>query len=417
MKSVRVTRTLGEAVIDAARRTFPALEAAATSTTKAHSRNGTLPHPRAVITRSKFEGVDFQSNIAFQLARVLRQPPHEIATAIGTELQSGIENSDRQPLGDAHGVIESVDVSGNGFLNIALNPQWLSQCANVLNSNLDSTNGQALEDHATTSTKRQRVLVDFASPNMCKALHIGHLRSAIIGDSICRVLEFQGHSVDRVSHVGDWGTPMAIVLTHLQQSEHHKHWLSSLALSELQSEDCVLPIDADVLGQEYAAAKQRYDSDAEFAKIVHTNVQELQQSSASDEEAIGTLRHNWALVCEVSRRSFQKLFKQLGVTGLVERGESMYSAMLPEVVADLRNASQRELGEHQSASDTLVFKESDGAQCIFIDGPEKPPTIVQKKDGSYLYATTDLAALRHRTYQLASCCILSHQAISTISRR
>ena len=276
--SVRVSASIAKAILAAAKRGFPDGQKWGKGVVASTIDS-------ALVSRSKFDGVDYQSNVAFQLARTLRRPPHQIASVLAEQMMVATTTTARQNAGaiaqqqkegnkptsenltdDAGAGIVNVEVSGNGFLNVVLRDDWLLECSRTLAANIEASNRTRLDGSPTTTSKnnnasptttlvgdtcgdsgrgaatndvagiqqqqhrqpqpqrrqrrrtkqkQQRILVDFASPNMCKALHVGHLRSAIIGDSICRVLEFLGHDVDRVSHVGDWGTPMAMVLTEL----------------------------------------------------------------------------------------------------------------------------------------------------------------------------------------------------------
>jgi len=210
------------------------------------------------------------------------------------------------------------------------------------------------------------VVVDFSSPNIAKEMHVGHLRSTIIGDSLARVLEFRGHPVLRLNHVGDWGTQFGMLITHLKQ----------VAPEALETADAV---DLGDLVAFYRQAKQRFDDDEAFQTTSREEVVKLQGGDPLSLKA-------WGLLCEQSRREFQKIYDRLDVR-LSERGESFYNPYLESVVEDL------------NVSGLLVT--DDGAQCVFLEGVSgkdgKPlPVIVQKSDGGFNYATTDLAAIRYR---------------------
>ncbi|MEB3338413.1 MAG: arginine--tRNA ligase, partial [Leptolyngbyaceae bacterium] len=199
-----------------------------------------------------------------------------------------------------------------------------------------------------------------------KEMHVGHLRSTIIGDSIARVLEFQGHEVLRLNHVGDWGTQFGMLIAYLQ----------TVYPDALTTSDALDLGDLVVL---YRQAKQRFDEDETFRETARQGVVRLQ---AGDPEA----RKAWQLLCEQSRREFQVIYNLLDIH-LEERGESFYNPMLPSVVEDL--------------AQTGLLVEDAGAQCVFLEGflnkeGEPQPLIVQKSDGGYNYATTDLAAVRYR---------------------
>jgi len=200
-------------------------------------------------------------------------------------------------------------------------------------------------------------------------MHVGHLRSTIIGDSIARILEFQGHDVLRLNHVGDWGTQFGMLITYLRE----------VAPAALTQPDA---IDLGDLVAFYKQAKQRFDEDEAFKEASRQEVVHLQ---AGAEEA----RRAWTLLCHQSRREFQVIYDLLEIR-VTERGESFYNPLLPEVVADLE------------ATGLLVADQ--GAKCVFVDGFTNKdgsplPLIVQKTDGGYNYATTDLAAIRYRIQQ------------------
>ncbi|MEB3350701.1 MAG: arginine--tRNA ligase, partial [Cyanobacteriota bacterium] len=206
----------------------------------------------------------------------------------------------------------------------------------------------------------------FSSPNIAKEMHVGHLRSTIIGDCLARVLEFRGHRVLRLNHVGDWGTQFGMLITHLKQ----------VAPEALTTADAV---DLGDLVAFYRQAKQRFDADESFQATAREEVVRLQ---GGDPESLKA----WRLLCDQSRRDFQQLYDRLAIR-LQERGESFYNPMLPAVVADLAAAG-------------LLVTDA-GAQCVFLEGVsgkdgQPLPLIVQKSDGGFNYATTDLAAIRHR---------------------
>jgi arginyl-tRNA synthetase len=204
------------------------------------------------------------------------------------------------------------------------------------------------------------VIVDFSSPNIAKEMHVGHLRSTIIGDALARVLEFRGHPVLRLNHVGDWGTQFGMLITHLKE----------VAPEALERADAVNLGD---LVSFYRQAKARFDSDPAFQATSREEVVKLQGGDPLSLKA-------WTLLCAQSRREFQLLYDRLAIQ-LTERGESFYNPFLQAVVADLRGAG--------------LLVEDAGAECVFLE-EGKPPVIVQKSDGGFNYATTDLAAIRYR---------------------
>jgi arginyl-tRNA synthetase len=288
---------------------------------------------------------DYQANMAMGLSKKLGQQPRQIA-------QSIVENL------DVAAVCEPPQIAGPGFINFIVKPSYLSTQLQAMQS--DSRLGVPVADLP------QRVIVDFSSPNIAKEMHVGHLRSTILGDCIARVLEFRGHDVLRLNHVGDWGTQFGMLILYLREAYPQA----------LTTADALDLGDLVVL---YKQAKQRFDTDPQFQDAARQEVVKLQ---AQDPDTIKA----WNLLCDQSRREFQVIYDRLNVK-LTERGESFYNPYLAAVVEDLR------------ATGLLV--ESDGAQCVFLDGytnrdGDPLPLIVQKTDGGYNYVTTDLAAIRYR---------------------
>ncbi|WP_199248493.1 arginine--tRNA ligase [[Phormidium] sp. ETS-05] len=288
---------------------------------------------------------DYQSNLAMSLTKRLKQKPRDIAGKILEQL-------------DVSDICEPPDIAGPGFINFTLKPTYVA-------AQLNAIQGFARLGVEKTPNP-QKVVVDFSSPNIAKEMHVGHLRSTIIGDCIARVLEFRGHEVLRLNHVGDWGTQFGMLITYL-------HSAYPQALSQADA------LDLGDLVAFYKKAKQRFDEDEDFQTRSRQEVVKL-QAGAED------TRRAWQLLCDQSRREFKVIYDLLDIK-LTERGESFYNAFLPAVVADLE-----ELG---------LLEVSDGAQCVFLEGftnkeGQPQPLIVQKSDGGYNYATTDLAALRYR---------------------
>jgi arginyl-tRNA synthetase len=288
---------------------------------------------------------DYQANMAMGLAKQLGQQPRAIAQSIVDNL-------------DVAAVCEVPQIAGPGFINFTVKPSYLA--AQLQSIQADKRLGVALAAHP------QRVVVDFSSPNIAKEMHVGHLRSTILGDCIARVLEFRGHDVLRLNHVGDWGTQFGMLILYLR--ENYPEALTTADALDLG--------DLVVL---YKKAKQRFDEDPEFQAAARTEVVKLQ---AQDPESIKA----WQLLCNQSRREFQVIYDRLKIQ-IAERGESFYNPYLPAVVEDLRAAE--------------ILVESDGAQCVFLEGftnrnGDPLPLIVQKTDGGYNYATTDLASVRYR---------------------
>jgi arginyl-tRNA synthetase len=299
-------------------------------------------------TRPEFG--DYQANGIIGAAKTLKTNPRDLALKVVDIL-------------DLSGLAEKVEIAGPGFINIHLNNQWLAQQA----ENTLASDQLGIEKIPTPQT----VVIDYSSPNLAKEMHVGHLRSTIIGDAMARVLEFIGHTVIRQNHVGDWGTQFGMLLTYMNELQADKNTLS-MQLSDLE--------------KFYQAAKRRFDEDADFAQTARDNVVKLQ---AGDVEYLKL----WQQFIDISLQHCDDIYQRLNV--LLTRDdvmpESAYNDDLSQVVKDLDAAG--------------LLTQDQGAQCVFLDefkGKDNKtmPMIVQKSDGGYLYATTDLAALRYRHKQL-----------------
>lgn len=291
---------------------------------------------------------DYQANVALSLSKRLGQQPRAIASAIVEKL-------------DVSDFCETPEIAGPGFINLKLKVAYLEAQLNAIQA--DSRLG------VPKTERPKREIVDFSSPNIAKEMHVGHLRSTIIGDSIARILEFQGHDVLRLNHVGDWGTQFGMLITYLRE-------VYPEALTTANA------LDIGDLVSFYRKAKQRFDGDEAFQETARQEVVRL-QAGAED-----TL-HAWKLLCEQSRREFQIIYDLLDVQ-VIERGESFYNPLLSSVVEDLAKSG--------------LLVENQGAKVVFLEGftnrdGEPMPLIVQKSDGGYNYATTDLAALCYRIQQ------------------
>ncbi|MEM8604552.1 MAG: arginine--tRNA ligase [Cyanobacteria bacterium P01_H01_bin.121] len=291
---------------------------------------------------------DYQSNVAMGLAKRLQQPPRTIAEQLIQNLK--LDETCEQP-----------ELAGPGFINLRLKPDFLFEQLQAM---------QTDERLSMPVVKQpQRVIVDFSSPNIAKEMHVGHLRSTIIGDSIARTLEFLGHDVLRLNHVGDWGTQFGMLITYLREA-----YPDALTTADA--------LDLGDLVNFYKQAKQRFDEDMAFREAARQEVVRLQSGEPDSLSA-------WQLLCDQSRREFQTIYDRLDVE-IAERGESFYNPLLADVVQDL------------AATGLLV--EDGRAQCVFLEGftnkdGQPLPLIVQKSDGGYNYATTDLAAIRFRINQ------------------
>jgi arginyl-tRNA synthetase len=349
---LRIAQTLNGQLRAAMERAFP--EAAQRASVAGQALDPQLA------PASKPEFGDFQANGALPLAKPLGQPPRAIAQAIVAQLAS-------EPA-FAQLCLEPV-IAGPGFINLTLRPERLAAevGARLADPRLGVPVGA--NQGAGQGVSAGPVIVDFSSPNIAKEMHVGHLRSTIIGDCLARVLEFRGHPVLRLNHVGDWGTQFGMLITHLKQ----------VAPEALEHPDAV---DLGDLVAFYRQAKARFDADEAFQATAREEVVKLQGGDPVSLKA-------WGLLCEQSRREFQQIYDRLDIR-LVERGESFYNPYLQKVVDDL------------SAATLLVT--DDGARCVFLEGMSgkdgKPlPLIVQKRDGGFNYASTDLAAIRYRFSQ------------------
>ena len=311
----------------------------------------------AIAESSRPEFGDYQANGAMGAARKMQLKPRDVAARI-------LENLSLDDIAD------KVEIAGPGFVNIHLNKSWL---AGQLSTDL------ARENLGISKTGNpQTIVVDYSSPNLAKEMHVGHLRSSIIGDSLVRILTFLGHKVIRQNHVGDWGTQFGMLIAHLEDTMAEGAKLADTALSDLE--------------QFYRDAKQRFDEDAGFADRARDYVVRLQ--SGDD-----YCRQLWQQFIDISLRHSEEIYEKLDVTLTRDdvRAESAYNDDLPLVVDSLRQQG--------------LLTESEGAQVVFLDEladkKGKPSAvIVQKTGGGFLYATTDLAALRYRSEVLKAARIL-----------
>ncbi|ALC49717.1 Aats-arg [Drosophila busckii] len=285
---------------------------------------------------------DYQCNNAMGLAKQMKEkgiskPPREIAIEI-------LKCCPASP------IIEKIEVAGAGFVNIFLNKNYaVDALTNLLRNGLKPP-----------AVPKRRVLVDFSSPNIAKQMHVGHLRSTIIGESICRLLEFLQHDVIRINHLGDWGTQFGMLIAHLE--DRFPNFLNeSPPIGDLQAF--------------YKESKKRFDEDEAFKKRAYNRVVTLQSGDPNSIKA-------WTLICDVSRQEFQKIYDRLNVT-LKERGESFYQSRMLSVVDLLRSKQLLELDEGRE----IMWQDSEKTGI--------PLTII-KSDGGFTYDTSDMAAIRHR---------------------
>jgi arginyl-tRNA synthetase len=295
-----------------------------------------------VSTAAKFG--HYQCNSAMKLASIIKKNPREIAENIVNRLNT---QSD-----DGMSIIKQVEIAGAGFINITLDPDYLST---RLNTMLRSP-GLGIDK----VKNKQKIVIDFSSPNTAKEMHVGHLRSTILGDCLARLFEFLGYDVLRLNHVGDWGTAFGMLIAYMKDK----------AAFVLDGTD---ETDLTHLVSWYKASKVRFDEDPEFKKRAQQEVVAIQRGDRGSLKA-------WGIICEISRKAYQEIYDLLDVS-IIERGESFYNPLLSDVVNDLEKKG--------------LITESAGAKCIFLEG-FNIPLIVQKSDGGFNYASTDMAAIRHR---------------------
>lgn len=293
-------------------------------------------------TQEKFG--DYQCNSAMPIAQLLKKQgkkpvTRDIAEAITKNLT---ENE----------LLDKVEIAGPGFINVFLKHAFVSkQLGDVL------VNGV----RPPVVREKKRICVDMSSPNVAKEMHVGHLRSTVIGDSISRLFEFLGHDVLKINHIGDWGTQFGMLIAHLSDKFPDYQSISP-PISDLQSF--------------YKESKVRFDSDDEFKQKAYRYVVQLQNKDPDMIKA-------WNLICDVSRKDFLQIYSRLDVNNLIERGESFYQELMKEVVNALEHGG--------------FLQEDDGRKILFPPGCPIPLTIV-KSDGGFTYDTSDMAALYQRLF-------------------
>ncbi|KAK7143900.1 hypothetical protein R3I93_014914 [Phoxinus phoxinus] len=299
--------------------------------------------PLSVSPNQQAKFGDYQCNSAMAMSQMMKAKGQKVSPReIAEKIIQNIPNNE---------FIERTEIAGPGFINIHLKRMFVSK----LLSNL-LVNGV----QPPPLVKKKKVIVDFSSPNIAKEMHVGHLRSTIIGDSMCRLFEFLGYDVLRLNHVGDWGTQFGMLIAHLK--DKFPNYLSvSPPISDLQSF--------------YKESKKRFDEDEEFKKRAYQCVVKLQSKETDFIKA-------WNLICDVSRNEFQKIYDCLEIR-IQERGESFYQDMMTAVVKDFEEKGLVELDE--------------GRKIVFAPGQSIPLTVV-KSDGGYTYDTSDLAAIKNRLF-------------------
>lgn len=326
-----------------------------TKITQALHDAGAENSPAVVKSSARPEFGDYQANGIMGAAKKLKMNPRDLATKVLEVLEAS---------GSLSEITDKLEIAGPGFLNIHLKNNWVTQ-------HVEKALASEMMDIETTSAP-QTVVIDYSAPNLAKEMHVGHLRSTIIGDAMARVLGFIGHKVIRQNHVGDWGTQFGMLLTYM---------------GELQKDDSELSLQLSDLEKFYQAAKIRFDEDKGFAQTARENVVKLQ---AGDPDFLKL----WQQFTDTSLQHCEAIYQDLNV--LLTRDdvmpESAYNDDLANVVTDLDKKG--------------LLTEDQGAQCVFMEefkgkNDSIIPMIVQKSDGGYLYATTDLAALRYRHNKLS----------------
>jgi arginyl-tRNA synthetase len=297
------------------------------------------------------ERADYQADLAMGLAKTLKRAPRQVAEAVVAKL-------------DVADVCERVEIAGPGFINLTLSAGFLANEASAL--------ARDVRLGVPVAQRREKVILDYSAPNVAKEMHVGHLRTTIIGDALGRMLECLGHAVLRQNHVGDWGTPFGMLIEHFVDLG--------------QAETGGRGSDVNQLSEFYRDARVKFDSDPSFAERSRKRVVMLQAGDAH------TLKL-WQALIDVSKRHFNANYAKLGVLLRDEhlRGESFYNPFLAQVADELEQSG--------------LARMNDGALCVFAPGftnreGDPLPLIVRKQDGGFGYAATDLAALKFRTQTL-----------------
>ncbi|RUT65855.1 arginine--tRNA ligase [Morganella morganii] len=299
----------------------------------------------AIVKQSaKAQFGDYQANGVMAAAKKMGMPPRQLAEKV-------IE------LLDLEGIADKTEIAGPGFINIFLSPAWLT--AQLETALADDKLG-------LTPVKPMTIAIDYSAPNVAKQMHVGHLRSTIIGDAAARTQEYLGHKVIRCNHVGDWGTQFGMLIAYLEKMQNED--AGDMALADLEAF--------------YREAKKHYDEDDVFAERARGYVVKLQGCDAY-------CRTMWRKLVDITMQQNQETYNRLNVT-LTEddvMGESLYNDMLPGIVSDLMNRG--------------IAEESEGAIVVYLDefkNKEGEPmgVIIRKKDGGYLYTTTDIACAKYR---------------------
>ncbi|CRK85665.1 Arginine--tRNA ligase [Candidatus Providencia siddallii] len=293
------------------------------------------------LTKKKY---DYQANGIMNAAKKMKITPQVLAKKIANKL-------------DFKNITSKIEITDPGFINILLNPIWIAEQAE-----------KALKNKHLSITKvhQKIIVIDYSSPNIAKQMHVGHLRSTIIGDAVARTLEFIGHKVIRANHIGDWGTQFGMLIAYLEDLENKE--IKDILLTNLE--------------KFYREAKEKYDKDENFAIRSRIYVVKLQSGDKY-------CRKIWSKLVYITMQQNQKIYNRLNIT-LTENdimGESLYNNMLKEIVSDLKNKG--------------IAVENNGAVVVFLDEfknkkGEVMGVIIQKNDGAFLYTTTDIACAKYR---------------------
>ncbi len=301
--------------------------------------------PAAVRQSAKPQFGDYQANGVMGVAKKLGTNPREFAQKVLDVL-------------DLDGIASKTEIAGPGFINIFLSEEFLAKQAEAALA--DARLGVAAEE-------QQTIVADYSAPNVAKEMHVGHLRSTIIGDAVVRTLEFLGHKVIRANHIGDWGTQFGMLIANLERVQQESGEVS-MELADLEAF--------------YRESKKLYDEDEEFAAKARNYVVKLQGGDEYCAEM-------WKKLVDVTMIQNQRNYDRLNVSLTRDdvMGESMYNDMLPGIVADLKEKG--------------IAQEDDGAQVVFLDeykNKDGDPmgVIIQKRDGGFLYTTTDIACAKYR---------------------
>eukprot|EP01080_Neovahlkampfia_damariscottae_P002982 gene2982-4992_t len=281
---------------------------------------------------------DLESNLAIKLYNLTKKSSNATIEEMATKIVSNIDNTD---------LIDSVNISKDfGNLNINLSTKFLSK---------------QLESYEILWKKnpKEKVVIDFSSPNIAKSMHVGHLRSTIIGECISRILEFCNYDVLRINHIGDWGTQFGMLIEMIKSKNLN---VDSLTISELENL--------------YKKSKEEFDKDEIFKRNAQKQVVELQSGNPES-------LYFWKKICEISQKEYQKIYDELNIK-LIDRGESFYNPMLNEVIDEINQKK--------------MLKISQNATIMEIPN-SKTPLMVKKSDGGFTYDTTDLATLKHRIFK------------------